>query len=206
MSADNMIPPTGSGAFAGTAVQDVPVPERTTDRDEIERLDPQPQTHAPDENGTPKKLQLKSGIEFDVEPLKLRQFLALLRIMTRGAAGIYAMGAGASLTSGNLDGEAFARELLTMVVFAIPEAEDETVEFAKSIVRPAKLTGNKTVDDELRQLLSAELDNPELEDLVSIIEVVVNREGNDLKALGKRLGGMMKVADKIGATKNLPMA
>src|SRR4051812_355314 len=89
-------------------------------RSETERLDPQPVPG-----------RFKSGTEFDVEPLKLRQFLALLRILTRGA--------GAALSMGGLssrDTEDFARQLMAMLLFAIPEAEEETIMFIKSMVRP----------------------------------------------------------------------
>lgn len=160
-----------------------PVPD-APERDELERLDPQPM-----------RMVLKSGTEFDVQPLKLRQFLALLRIVTRGASGILSMGGLSSQ-----DGEDFVRQLLALVLFAVPEAEDETINFIQTMTVPAHLTGDPIKDQDLINALNEELDNPELEDMVSIIEAIVDREGDDLRALGNRLRSMFKTAEKMGLT------
>lgn len=153
-------------------------------RDELERLDPEPM-----------KMVLVSGMEFDVQPLKLRQFLALLRIVTRGASGVLSMGGLSSQ-----DGEDFVRQLLALVLFAVPEAEEETVSFVQSMVKPANLTGDAIKDQTAINELAIELHNPELEDLVAIIEAIVNREADDLRALGNRLRSMFQVATKMGLT------
>lgn len=153
-------------------------------RDEADRLDPSP---------TP--MVLESGLEFDLEPLKLRQFLRLLRIVTRGAADV--------LDSTRLDlenPEDFVQTFLGMVLFSIPEAEEETIDFLKSMVRPKNLTGNPDKDLIKVQELALEVDNPELEDTVTIIQCVIEREAEDLRALGKRLGTMLQTAQKMGAT------
>lgn len=155
-------------------------------RDELERLDPQPL-----------QLVLESGTEFDLEALKLRQFLRLLRIVTRGAADV--------LDQAELDfndPQSFVQTFLGMVLFSIPEAEEETVDFIKSMVRPKNLTGNAKDDLPRIQALSNELDNPELEDTVTIVQAVIEREAEDLRALGKRLGTMFTVAQKMGATQS----
>lgn len=157
-------------------------------RDEHERLDPEPLP-----------LRLVSGLEFDLEPLKLRQFLRLLRIVTRGAADV--------LDQSQLDFEnpdQFVQTFLGMVLFSIPEAEEETVEFLKSMVRPKGLTGNPDKDIILVRELSTALDNPDLEDTVTIVQSVIERESEDLRSLGKRLGSMLKVAEKMGATSPTP--
>lgn len=157
-------------------------------RTETERLDPQPV-----------QARLSDGTEIDVEPLKLRQFLALLRILTRGA--------GAALTMGGLsarDNEDFMRQLMAMLLFAIPEAEQETIDFVKSMVRPkgapAKLEGAWL---SALEHIHDELDNPELEDLVTIVELVVQNEAADLRALGNRLRSMFDTATKMGLTKTI---
>lgn len=170
-------------------VSDEPVYQPATvapPRDELERLDP-----------APLKLALESGTAFDLEPLKLRQFLRLLRIVTRGAADV--------LDQAELDfndPQAFMQTFLGMVLFSIPEAEEETVDFIKSVVRPSNLTGDAKKDLALVQSLSAELDNPELEDTITIVQALVEREAEDLRALGKRLAGMLRTAEKLGATKS----
>lgn len=154
-------------------------------RDEAERLDP-----------TPTPMALESGLEFDLAPLKLRQFLRLLRIVTRGAADI--------LDSANLnfdDPQDFLQTFIGMVLFSIPEAEEETVDFIKSMVVPKNLTGNPKIDSVSLQELLNELDNPSLEDTVTIVQSIIERESEDLRALGKRLATMLTVAEKMGATK-----
>lgn len=161
-----------------------PAPKPMPARDEAERLDPQP---------TPSVLS--SGTEIDIEPLKLRQFLRLLRIVTRGASDM--------LENANLDFEdpqAFLQTFLGLVIFSIPEAENESVDFIQSMVLPKGLTGDPKKDIPKIEALRAELDNPELEDVITIFELIVQRESEDLRALGKRLGGMLKIAERMGAT------
>lgn len=153
-------------------------------RDEIDRLDPQPI-----------EMRLESGTEFDLEPLKLRQFLRLLRIVTRGAADVL------DSTELNFNNpQEFVQTFLGMVLFSIPEAEEETIDFIKSMVKPKDMTGDPKADLPKIQALVAELDNPELEDTLTIVQAVIERESEDLRALGKRLGAMFKVAEKMGAT------
>jgi len=155
-------------------------------RDEIDRLDPQPIS-----------MVLESGTEFDVAPLKLRQFLRLLRIVTRGAADV--------LDSANLnfeDPQDFLQTFIGMVLFSIPEAEQETIDFIQSMVVPKNFpTGNRVMDRENLDALMGELENPSLEDTVTIIQKIIERESEDLRALGKRLAAMLTVAEKMGQTK-----
>jgi hypothetical protein len=173
----------GFGEPSAAEPVDIAQPKPAPPRDETERLDPQPV-----------ELRLESGIEFDLEPLKLRQFLRLLRIVSRGAADVL------DSTSLNFENpQEFVQTFLGMVLFSIPDAEDETIEFIKSMVKPKNLTGNKDKDLLKYQDLAAELDNPELEDTLTIVQAVVEREAEDIRALGKRLGAMFKVAQKIGA-------
>jgi hypothetical protein len=155
-------------------------------RDEIDRLDPQPV-----------KMELLSGTKFDLTPLKLRQFLRLLKIVTRGAADVLDQ---ASLDFD--DPEGFLQTFLGMVLFSIPEAENETVDFIQSMVIPADLTGDPKKDIIKVNELKEELFNPELEDTITIVQAIIERESEDLRALGKRLGSMLKMAEKIGATKS----
>jgi hypothetical protein len=151
------------------------VEEPTTGQSSLDRLDPLPET-----------LALQSGLEVNVLPLKTRQFFKMLRIVTRGGANVLqAMNLSTDVTD-----EAFAAQLLGIIVFSIPEAEDEAVAFIQAMVEPVR--------DEDREKFDAEMTNPELEDTVSILEVVMRREGSDLKALGKRLMSMMRTAEKAG--------
>jgi hypothetical protein len=144
---------------------------------------------------------LASGTQVVIQPLKARQFFKLLRIITHGAGGMLL-----NVKFGPDDSpEEFGAKLLALVGFAIPDAEEEVIDFLLAMVKPAdEKTGralskqdkdhNKRVSEELFE----ELYNPELEDLVTLVEAIVKREAEDLQALGKRLMGMFELAKKTG--------
>lgn len=139
--------------------------------------------------------ELASGTRVVVRQLKLREFLALLRIVTRGAAP--------ALGSVSLDFDnpnQFVQSLLGIILFAIPEATEETIEFVQTVVEPADLPKDAKAAIAKREDLIDELFNPELEDLINIVAVVVASEGSDLQKLGKRLKTMFSVASKMGLT------
>ena len=183
MSADTDFDmPTTTGSEEDSAE---PVVAASPPPDELDRLDP-----------VSAEVTLESGLVVAVQPLKLRQFLRLLKILTRGAS--VAMDS-ISLNTG--DDDQFAQNLMALVLMAIPEAENETIDFIRSMVTPVNLTGDAATDATLTLQLDAQMVNPELEDTVSIIETIVKREASDLRALGKRLSAMMTVAQKMGATK-----
>lgn len=145
-------------------------------------------------------LTLSSGFVVRVERLKTRGMFKLLKIVTRGAMPM--------LSSGSLDfddAEAFVQQLLAVVVMAIPEAEQEAIEFIQSMVVPTEFDENaKTADQkqknkELFDRLVTELDDPEIDDTISIIERIVANEAADIQALGKRLGSILKTQIKTSA-------
>lgn len=175
-------PPLRTSKGSKKAVQAAPAPDPEGDIAEIDRLDP-----------TFERVKLSSGLEVDIEALKTRQFFKLLRIVTRGGANVLAN------FRLNPEGgeEEFVANLVGLVVFAIPEAEAEAIEFLRSMTTPVGLTGNGEKDAPLIERYFDELENPELEDTVSIIEAVVHREAPDLMALGKRLSSMLKFNQKI---------
>lgn len=153
---------------------------------------------------------LSTGNQVEIVPLKTRQFFKLLKIITRGA--------GDALTSLRLNPNdsdmEFAAKLIATFGFAIPEAEDEAIDFLTSMCKPVGLidrhaaTLNKQDKErnlELWERMVEDLENPQLEDTLSVIEAVVTQETPNLKALGKRLGQMFDLARKTGqipGTKN----
>lgn len=160
---------------------------------ELDALDPVPET-----------VKLSSGFVVNILPLKTRQFFRLLRILTRGASPNVA----ADLFSTGLNDELFGLKLAASLLTSIPDAEEETISFLASMVEPNGLDKGRKLpknlqerNDELWEELSEEIYNPELEDLVDLVEAIVKREASDLQALGKRLGAMMQVAVKTGQTK-----
>ncbi len=144
---------------------------------------------------------LASGTEVVIQPLKARQFFKLLRIITHGAGGMLLNVKFAPDDSP----EEFGAKLLALVGFAIPDAEEEVIDFLLSMVKPAGEKTGRTLSKQdkdhnkrLSEELFDELYNPELEDLVTLVEAIVQREAEDLQALGKRLMGMFELAKKTG--------
>lgn len=144
-------------------------------------------------------ITLASGLEVEVQALRMRQTMGLLKIVTRGAGPILSE----LQFSDDMDAGAFAGTLIGAVILAVPEAEDETVDFIKSMVKPAGLISDprskpeREVNSDLLTRLSVELENPDLDDFVSIIEVVINSEAPHLVALGKRLTGLIAAQRKL---------
>lgn len=141
---------------------------------------------------------LANGAVVRLIPLKMRELLKLLRIITRGGTALLP-----TLRFNNNTPEQFAVQFVTVVAFAIPEAEDFAVDFVQSITRPADLqTGDSDAVKKFNQQQLTELfiylDNPELEDLFQIIEQLVYREKVNLQSLGKRLQAMFKIAERTG--------
>lgn len=148
------------------------------------------------------QVTLADGTRLQLERLRSRQFFKLLRILTHGA--------GSALSDlFRLDpdepAEAFGARLVSMIVLSIPDAEDETIEFLRSMAQPVGLIEGRALnkaDSERNKALWQELDralyNPDLDDLVSLIEAIVRRESDDIQALGKRLAAMFKLAQKVG--------
>jgi hypothetical protein len=160
---------------------------------EIDRLDPEPVT-----------VKLSTGYEVGIQRLKTRQFFRLLKVLTRGV--------GPAMVQSGLDfgqdKEAFGQNLLAMTLMAIPEAEQQFIEFLQSMCTPLGLHeahGKNQLDKQQREDNAAaitemveELNNPELEDLLDLAEVIVKAEAPEIQALGKRVAGLLELARKTG--------
>jgi hypothetical protein len=146
-------------------------------------------------------VELSSGTKVILQPLKSRQFFKLLRIITHGAGSMLLN----VRFSGDDTPEEFSAKLLALVGFAIPDAEDEVIDFLFAMIKPVglkegrKLSASDRADNkQLEEDLAVELDNPELEDLITLVEAIVKRESSDLQALGKRVMAMFDLAKKTG--------
>ena len=150
------------------------------------------------------KLTLSTGTVLVLQPLKARQFFKLLRIVTHGAAPLLP-----TITIGPDDTtEEWVQRFLAIIFMAIPESEQETLEFIASMIKPYGLIEGRKLNkqdqernDELWDSIEKDLGNPELEDLFTIIEAIVKAEAEDLKALGKRLMKLLDLAKKTGQLK-----
>lgn len=177
--------PAVNGVEATPLSEAVPAEDEVTaapEKDELERL-------LEDPTGP---FSLSSGTTFQIRQLRLRELLRLLRIITRGAS--------VTMPAMNLDfdnPDEFVQTFIAMVIFSIPEAEDETVDFVQSMVEPVP-SGFEDADARARVALLRELENPDLEDTITILTVIVATEGRDLAALGKRLRSMLGAARKMG--------
>ncbi len=165
---------------------------------ELDVLDPVPET-----------VTLSTGTVVVVEDLRARQVFKLLRIITRGALGGLA-DLSMFKVSGDDEAAEFTSRLVSLMLLSIPEAENEAIDFLQSMVKPYGLIERRGVklskadterNTELWARVLTELDNPRLEDLVTLIETIVQREAKDILALGKRLAALLKMADKTGQLK-----
>jgi hypothetical protein len=158
---------------------------------EIDALDPV-------DNAT---FELSTGLVVAIEPLKTRQFFRLFRIITHGAPA-YLEGSLTGLFEG--DSEEVTTRLVAMIVFSVPEAEEQTMDFLASMVRPVGLepdNGNKAAamrNDTRWNEVEAAMVNPSMDDTLGIVEMIIRRESKDLAALGKRLVSMLETATKTG--------
>ena len=155
-------------------------------------------------DAVPETLTLSTGTVVQFEALKARQFFKLLRIVTHSATGM--LGQIDGLFSG--DGSDAAGRFAAMLLMSIPDSIDETVEFLFSMVKPAGLVDRPKLDkvqtqhnQNLWDALVKDLSNPELEDLIDLVEAIFKRESDDLAALGKKLQKLLNIAQKTGQLK-----
>ncbi len=166
---------------------------------ELDALDP-----------VPDQVKLQSGTIVVFEDLRSRQFFRLLRIVTHGALPLIQDTSLLRLDPNGETGE-FVERMLTLLLLSIPDAEEETILFVQSMVKPYGLIegrrlnkADKERNDYLLESLDEELNNPDLDDLVTIVEGIVRREAKDIQALGKRLMAMFKLAEKTGQVPSSP--
>jgi len=165
--------------------------------DETARLDPPPS----------EPLKLSSGLLIRTVPMRTRQVFRLMRVLTHGAGGALVAGA----LDFNAKPEEFIGKLAAIAMMAIPDAEDETIQFLASMCEPAAITKpvpggelsekQREANDALFKEMNRELFNPDPIDTVDIIERIIRTEGADLQALGKRLSRMAQVFLKTGQDK-----
>lgn len=159
---------------------------------DVEALSPEPDT-----------ITLESGFVVRVEPLKTRGMFKLLKIVTRGGGPILMQ-----MPLNFDDPETFMGQFLGIVVMAIPEAENEAIEFIQSMVSPvdfdanAKTKAAEQKNKELFERFAQELDDPEIGDTFAIIERIIKNESADILALGKRLAAILKVQLNSAEAKN----
>lgn len=147
---------------------------------------------------------LEDGTEVEIERLRTRQLFRLLKVLTTGA--------GDFLSSINLgadtDSEEFMGNLIAALVLAIPNAEDEAIEFILSMVKPTGLVvGNRLSDNEVTinvekfAVIQEKFFNPEIDDLFTVIERVVRIEAPHIQSLGKKISLLLETQQKATTAK-----
>jgi hypothetical protein len=142
---------------------------------------------------TTEPVELTDGTKVRVHRLKTREFFGLLRILTNGGAPMLAQ-----VDTSGMSEEQMVQLLLSLTLFSLPNAQDEAIAFVQQMVELAEEPANKQDGIAARARLVAYLDNPELDDLITIVEKVVEQEAEDVRALGKRLRSMWDLAQKTG--------
>lgn len=160
---------------------------------ELERIDPEPAI-----------VKLSTGYEVGIQRLKTRQFFRLLKVLTRGV-GPAVVQSGLDFSK---DPEAFGQSLLAMTLMAIPEAEQQFIEFLTSMCTPSglheahgrtRLSKQQAEDNQAAVAdMMEELNNPELDDLLDLAEAIVRQEAPEIQALGKRVASLLELARKTG--------
>jgi hypothetical protein len=107
------------------------------------------------------------GIECQIARIKFREFMLLMRVITNGL--------GQSIKQFRLDPsnpDELQENLVAMVVLAVPNALEEFSYFLLSIVRP--------VADSDRAALGLALENPEADEMLDVLGILVEQEKDDL--------------------------
>jgi hypothetical protein len=152
-------------------------------------------------------LTLSDGTVVKLLDLKARQFFKMLRIISHGPAM-------AALTNSNNllqgDPEAVVMRLVGFLLVSIPDAYNETMDFLHDMIQPDGLQdipsgGSKSTKDAVKSAndekwaqVAKSMANPEIEDVVDLVDAIVRRESKDLVALGKKVASLFRVAEKTG--------
>jgi len=139
-------------------------------------------------------LVLLDGTKVYVQRLRTRQLFKLLKILTVGAADMLS---NLSFSSETTE-EDFAAQMVALIAVSIPEAEDEAIEFVRSMLLPEGIIERPRTRDERDQneekmtALAFALENPELEDLFDIFNRIVRNEAPTIQSLGKKIRVMFQ--------------
>jgi hypothetical protein len=145
--------------------------------DAVEDLDP----IVPDE-----KIRTVAGIPVRVKRVRAREVFALSRIVGAGL--------GSSAAKIDLDVEdkkQMTAEIIGVLLFAIPEAVEETLDFFRKIVEPVK--GDKVTE----RKLAGSFDNPDFGELIDVLHVVLEQEVDTFWDIVGKVRSMAAVASRL---------
>ena len=124
------------------------------------------------------------GIPASVKRLRMRELIALGRVMTAGASP--ALGAVKLNTN---DPEAMGADLAAILMLALPNAIEEFCDFLAALVEARD-------PSDASRLASYVRDNPDLEELVDVLNVMVEQEKDTLASLAGKLQGTIALLSK----------
>lgn len=158
-------------------------------------------------SGDPDLLHLpEADIDVYVERLRTRQLFKFLRILTTGAGPALAdLEIGADTDAGEL-----TQQLIAILLISIPEAEDEVMDFLKSMVRPIDLVSpeRSKADKEanVAKYLSMYdvMNNPLPGDTFALLFRIVETEAPNMLALGKQIAALLPSAAKLTTSSKKP--
>lgn len=131
-------------------------------------------------------ITLEDGMQVELVPLKTRQAFALFRIVLKGTyQGNALLAAIAQQGSDGLVGK-----VAMSAALSVPDADDEAIEFLQSIVKPVHQEQSSKVRDYL--------ENPSLDDLVTILHALTVKEAPHVADLSRQLTAMLSLATKTG--------
>lgn len=148
------------------------------------------------------QLTLSDGTKVTLRDLKARQFFKLLKILTHGpTVQLMARNGVGSLFAGSP--EEILVKFVTYIGISIPDAFDETIEFLYDMLDPAGLTdrtdkASQAENNAKVKHLAEYMSNPELDDVVDLVDAIIERESGDLLALGKKVAKLLNLAKRTG--------
>ncbi len=155
--------------------------------------------------GVGRTFTLKGGMTVTLRPLMTRELFALLRVVTAGIGPQIA----AQRLNPDEDEDVFLAKFAGMVLMSLPNAEDEVMAFLRQVVTPTAVITDGRLDKAIETRnarLVRDLDvllyNPDPDDTITIIEQLAAAEAGNVRALGKRLAGIFRLAQRTGLIPN----
>jgi hypothetical protein len=110
------------------------------------------------------------SVKCRVKRIRTRELLMLARILTNGA--------GRSLQHIDFGGDDASDQILAALIMAVPEAPDEVIDLIKVLLHPADPVSKETM-----AALQADLDNPDPDVILDVIEVIADQEKDTISLL-----------------------
>lgn len=128
------------------------------------------------------------AIKCRVRRIRTRELFMLARILTNGA--------GRSLQYIDFTDDGAREQVIAALVMAVPEAPDEVLDLVKVLLHPAD-----PVTEQEMAALQAELDNPDPDLLLDVIEVVADQEKDTISLL---VGKVTRLLEKVAPGSSPP--